>query len=127
MTDRSARGVFRNPKGRGENHASLLPRLMPSPFMCLPLCLKKMRGLSRRRFLAASIMATAGTAGLAQAPTSNSGDAGQRVEPFRFTRVVDLTHTLTVDFATGSGQQQLALERLSTWPKDAWNIYRNKE
>jgi kynurenine formamidase len=92
--------------------------------MCLPLCLKKMRGLSRRRFLAASIMATAGTAGLAQVPTSIPSGLGQPLEPFRFTRVFDLTHTLTADFPTGSGQQQLVLERLTTWPKDAWNIYR---
>jgi len=83
-----------------------------------------MRGLSRRRFLAASLMATTGTASLAGVPGSNAGDPGQQLEPFQFTRVVDLTHTLTVDFPTGSGQQQLALERLSTWPKDAWNIYR---
>ena len=92
--------------------------------MCLPLCLEKMRVLSRRRFLAATVMATAGAAGLAQSPTIHAREPGQLAEPFQFTRVLDLTHTLTVDFPTGSGQQQLVLERLSTWPKDAWNIYR---
>jgi kynurenine formamidase len=92
--------------------------------MCLPLCLEKMRDLSRRRFLAAGIMAAAGTTGLAQTPDAQASNSSQLEEPFRFTRVVDLTHTLTTDFPTGSGQRQLTLERLSTWPKDPWNIYR---
>jgi kynurenine formamidase len=92
--------------------------------MCLPLCLDKMRALSRRRFLASGIMAASGAAGLASAPTGHAADSVQSVESFQFSRVVDLTHTLTVDFPTGSGQQQLTLERLSTRPKDAWNINR---
>ncbi len=83
-----------------------------------------MRALSRRRFLAASMMATAGAAGRAQTPSNPWREPGQLVEPFRFTRVLDLTHTLTMDFPTGSGQQQLTLERLSAWPKEGWNINR---
>jgi kynurenine formamidase len=31
---------------------------------------------------------------------------------------------LTPDFPTGSGEWQLAMERVSTWPNDPWNIYR---
>jgi kynurenine formamidase len=92
--------------------------------MCLPLCLEKMRTMSRRRFLASGMMVAGGTAVLAQAPTGHAEDSGQPIEPFQFTRVVDLTHTLTVDFPTGSGRRQLTLERLSTRPKDAWNINR---
>jgi kynurenine formamidase len=92
--------------------------------MCLPLCLEKMRALSRRKFLASGMMAAGGAAVLAQTPTCHAADSGQPVEPFQFTRVVDLTHTLTVDFPTGTGREQLTLERLSTWPKDAWNINR---
>jgi kynurenine formamidase len=92
--------------------------------MCLPLCLKKMRGLSRRNFLASGIMATVASAGLAQTSRSSPADLGQLAEPFRFAYVVDLTHTLTVDFPTGSGGQQLTLERLSARPKDRWNFYR---
>jgi len=83
-----------------------------------------MRVLSRRRFLAASILAAAGTPGLAQTPARHRGEPVPPVEPFRFTRILDLTHTLTADFPTGSGQKQLALERLSARPKDSWNIYR---
>ena len=89
--------------------------------MCLPLCLEKMRALSRRRFLAASVLAASG---LSKAPESRAGETGQLLEPFRFTRIVDLTHTLTMDFPTGSGERQLTMERLSMRPRDAWNFYR---
>jgi len=101
--------------------------------MCLPLCLKKMRGLSRREFLTTGLMAAAGAAaGLAKAQAGSaqaesaggSGAAGRLPEGFRFTRVVDLTHVLTEDFPTGTGKPQLKLERVATRPKDRWNIYR---
>jgi kynurenine formamidase len=95
--------------------------------MCLPLCLEKMCGMSRRRFLAAGAAAIASTAGTAQVPAGNATNPeaiGHVVAPFQFNRVMDLTHTLGPDFPTGSGQQQLNLERLATWPKDSWNIYR---
>jgi len=94
--------------------------------MCLPLCLEKMRGLSRRRFVTAAAAVAVGTMGRAQAPSGSIGlgDSGQAVGGVGFNRVLDLTHTLTSDFPTGSGQRQMTMERVSTWPKDSWNIYR---
>ena len=95
--------------------------------MCLPLCLEMMGSISRRRFLAAGAVVAASAIGKAQVPAGKSANAdavGNSVKAFHFNRVVDLTHTLTPDFPTGSGQQQLSLERLGTWPKDSWNIYR---
>jgi len=94
--------------------------------MCLPLCLEKMRGLSRREFLTAGAAVAVATIGQAQAPSASIslGDSVQPGEAFRFNRVLDLTHTLTPDFPTGSGQRQLSMERLSTWPKESWNIFR---
>lgn len=90
--------------------------------MCLPLCLEKMCGLSRREFLGAGAVLAAGTS-LAQVPAP-APPGGELSEPLRFSRVLDLTHTLTPDFPTGSGQRQLTLERVMTWPKDPWNINR---
>ena len=95
--------------------------------MCLPLCLEKMRSMNRRRFLAAGAAVAAGAMGRGEEPILGSGNAvglAQRVESFQFSRVVDLTHRLTPDFPTGSGQGQLRMERLATWPKDPWNMYR---
>jgi kynurenine formamidase len=86
-----------------------------------------MRSMNRRRFLAAGTAVAASAMGQALVPAreSNNPDAlGDSVKSLHFNRVVDLTHTLTPDFPTGSGQRQLSLERLSTWPKDSWNMYR---
>lgn len=82
--------------------------------------------MSRRNFFAAGagIAATVGTASLTRVLAADASGTGQPVEPFRFSRVLDLTHTLTPDFPTGNGQPQLTMERLTTWPKDGWNIYR---
>jgi kynurenine formamidase len=91
--------------------------------MCLPLCLKKMRALSRCGFLASSILASGGVL-LAQPPKGSAANSRPSGEGFRFSHVVDLTHQLTVDFPTGSGQPQLNLERVSARPRDRWNIFR---
>ena len=92
--------------------------------MCLPLCLEKMRGMSRRSFFSGSIAATVSSAGLMRALAHTGTGTSRQTDPFSFNRVLDLTHTLTPDFPTGSGQQQLTLERLSTWPTDDWNVFR---
>jgi len=78
----------------------------------------------RRPEAAASVAATVGPADPARAPAPGSSGGDGPLGPFGFRRVLDLTHTLTPDFPTGSGQSQLTMERVSTRPKDPWNIYR---
>ncbi len=87
--------------------------------MCLPLCLERLERLSRRRLLTAGFAATAGASVCARAAADD-----RSALPSRFGRVVDLTHTLTPDFPTGSGRRQLTMERTATRPPDAWNMYR---
>jgi kynurenine formamidase len=86
--------------------------------MCLPLCLAQMAEASHRReFLKAAGLATA---------TTVAGGGAAAAEPaptiLRYSRVVDLTHTLTPDFPTWGGGQQLAIEILETLAKDGWNV-----
>ncbi len=44
--------------------------------------------------------------------------------PIRFSQVVDLTHALTTDFPTFSGEQQLEMEQLVNLKDNGYNIYR---
>jgi kynurenine formamidase len=92
--------------------------------MCLPLCLKTLHKISRRKFLGTAITATAGVGAFVEVANGETPGNGQPIESFLFSRVLDLTHTLTPDFPTGSGQQQLVIETMSTWPKDQWTMRR---
>ncbi len=91
--------------------------------MCLPLCLRTLDQLSRRSFLSTALTAGVSAAGLAEDLNADS-PVHDSVEALHYGRVVDLTHTLTPDFPTGSGRRQLTIETMSTWPKDPWNMRR---
>jgi kynurenine formamidase len=87
--------------------------------MCVPGCQETVRRrLSRRGFLhGTGLAATAGAATLLpRAPLLAA-------EPRSFTRVVDLTHPLGLDFPTFGGKPQVEMERLMTLQKDGYNMY----
>jgi kynurenine formamidase len=96
--------------------------------MCVQACQESViNHLSRRDFLkAAAVLLAAGAA----APAATSALAGERpgdtahVFGRPFHRVVDLTHTLWPDFPTFSGQRQLELEVLVTFPVNGYNANR---
>ena len=87
--------------------------------MCLPVCLAHLAEVSSRRRFMKTVGLTTATA-----VTTATGAAVAESAPttLRFTRVVDLTHTLTPDFPTWSGRQQLAVETLATLATDGWNV-----
>jgi kynurenine formamidase len=95
--------------------------------MCVPKCHQKIvSSLSRRDFLKTlGIGATAAVAStvvpsLSSAPVAQAAPLLQGVG--FFSRVVDLTHTLSPEFPTFGGQPQLELETLVTLAKDGYNI-----
>jgi kynurenine formamidase len=103
--------------------------------MCVSACTKKIaQDISRRNFLrgAAGLAVVATAAGCA--PVSATPPAGSAAAagtgstsaggPFTFRGIVDLTHTLTTDFPTFSGQQQLEMEQLTSLANDGYNVYR---
>src|SRR5262245_2040331 len=83
--------------------------------MCVPGCQEAVRhALSRRSFFkgaAASFAATAAATGDAQAA------------PRAFTRVVDLTHTMSPDFPTFLGEPGIAMEKKFDLKKDGYNLH----
>ena len=79
--------------------------------------------LSRRQFFtraanSAVVISSAGFALPAQADSSASPRS------IRYSRVVDLTHTLTSDFPTFSGKSQLEMSTVGTLAKDGFNYFR---
>lgn len=100
--------------------------------MCVPACTKKIAtDVSRRNFLrsAAGLAAVTTLAGcapvVATAPAGTAAAAaGMLSGGYSFNRIVDLTHTLTTDFPTFSGDPQLELETLVTLANDGYNMYR---
>jgi kynurenine formamidase len=96
--------------------------------MCVAACTKKIaQDLSRRSFLRgaaglAAVTAAAGCAPISAVPPAGSAAAASGA--FTFRQIVDLTHTLTIDFPTFSGLQQLELETVVTLANDGYNIYR---
>lgn len=98
--------------------------------MCVPACTQKIaRDLGRRGFLkaAAGMAVTVGAAGcvpstqLVQVATTAIVPASTSIS---FSQVVDLTHTLTTDFPTFAGEQQLELEQLMTMADNGYNMFR---
>jgi kynurenine formamidase len=86
--------------------------------MCVPACEKKIiQALSRRQFLkGAGALALAGvTPGLFKVQA-------QTIPPISASRVVDLTHTLTENFPTFSGEPQLRLEVLGSIESAGYNF-----
>lgn len=106
--------------------------------MCVPACMQKIATdlLSRRNFLraAAGLGVVASTsacslsppppprAQISAAPTVAAPVATNGV--VQFSHIVDLTHTLTIDFPTFTGKQQLELESLTTLARDGYNMQR---
>ncbi len=86
--------------------------------MCVPGCLETVAArLGRRRLLAGAALA----AGAAAMPAPARPAAA---EPRRFSRVVDLTHTLGPDFPTFEGGPQLTLEPVARYDRDGYTMNR---
>lgn len=105
--------------------------------MCVPACTQKIATdlLNRRHFLRAAagvgVVATTSACTLSPPPPPRAQSSNTRVTStpsatgvISFSRVVDLTHTLTIDFPTFTGKQQLELESLTTLAKDGYNMQR---
>src|SRR5215212_1227179 len=84
--------------------------------MCAPGCYEAVRRhLSRRGFLRG---ATAGAAAFAATAEPNVGLA----QPTSFSRVVDLTHTLSSGFPTFTGAPYLKVEQKMFLDRDGYNV-----
>ena len=93
--------------------------------MCVPNCQETVvRRLSRRGFLKAvgGLSAVAAT-GCSSNP-SDSSEASNNQAKMSFSRVVDLTHTLTPNFPTYGGESQLEVETLFTLAENGYNMYK---
>jgi kynurenine formamidase len=83
--------------------------------MCVPGCQEALRaGLSRRRFFKG-----AAAASFAAVAASQPADAASR----RFSRTVDLTHTMSADFPTFFGVPGIELEKKFDIKKDGFNLH----
>lgn len=104
--------------------------------MCVPACTRKIaqdlsrRGFLRKAGLAAAGLTLAGCSPVAPPPPRAESSPAVPASPamesgvISFSRILDLTHTLTTDFPTFSGQQNLELETLFTFADDGFNMYR---
>ena len=87
--------------------------------MCVPGCHEAMaRHFSRRGFFRAAGMVTAGAAVASSMPASVLSQSAS------FSKVIDLTHTLTPDFPTYFGPPQLEIETVKTFEKDHFLVYK---
>ena len=92
--------------------------------MCVSACTRKIaEDVSRRGFLRAAAGLAAVTTMAGCVPVTKAPGA---VMPggFRFSQIVDLTHTLAPDFPTFSGAPQLEMETVVTLAANGYNIYR---
>jgi kynurenine formamidase len=86
--------------------------------MCVPGCQEALQhALSRRKFFAGA--AAAGFAAAAVAPATA---APRPARPFR--TVIDLTHTMSAEFPTFDGSPGLAMERVTEFKANGYNMYR---
>jgi kynurenine formamidase len=96
--------------------------------MCVAACTQKIaHDMSRRRFLKGASLAAAAVASagcVAPVVVEAPAAAAQSGKAFSFNDLVDLTHTLGVDFPTFGGEQQLELETMVTLANDGYNMYR---
>jgi kynurenine formamidase len=86
--------------------------------MCVAGCEAAVRqALSRRGLLRA--------AGAAAAFSATAVSATAQTSPARhsFTRVVDLTHTMSAEFPTFSGEPGIEMERKDSFAKDRFNLF----
>ena len=88
--------------------------------MCVPGCQEAIhQALSRRRWSRRLVFATA--AGFAATAMSLSSPVVAAPRPAR--RVVDLTHTMSVDIPTFDGTPGIAMMRLKELKRDGYNLY----
>jgi len=99
--------------------------------MCVAACTQKIASdLSRRNFLRGAAGLAVATAAAGCAPVAATPPAGSAAAAvgstgrFSVEQILDLTHTLTVDFPTFSGLPQLEMETVVTLANDGYNIYR---
>jgi kynurenine formamidase len=98
--------------------------------MCVPACSRKIARdlLNRRGFLKAAAgavsLAAAACTPVSATPPAGSAAAGASSGQISFSRVVDLTHTMTVDFPTYGGEQQLTIETIYQLAGDGYNMLR---
>ena len=99
--------------------------------MCVAGCRETVLSrLDRRDFLKVATAATLGAAvahvtgapALAHEPEDEADIAHVLGRPFH--QVVDLTHVMTPDFPTFSGQPQLQFETIAQFGRDGYNMYR---
>src|SRR4051812_39959223 len=99
--------------------------------MCAPGCHDVVWRLSRRGFFRTAATAGAATAlpgaptALPGAPTALPGaamPATAAARPDGFGRVVDLTHALSPDFPTFTGEPYLGIRRAKTLDRDGYNV-----
>jgi kynurenine formamidase len=84
--------------------------------MCVPGCQEAVRhALSRRGFFK-------GAAAVGFAATGVAPEAAQAA-PRRFSRSVDLTHTMSGDFPTFFGVAGITMEKMFDFKKDGFNLY----
>ena len=87
--------------------------------MCAPGCVEHVRSkLSRRGFF----KGVGGAAAAVAAATAWGPDAAEAQAFPRFTRVADLTHTLSPEFPTFFGTPGIALKPLKEFKKDGFNL-----
>ena len=87
--------------------------------MCIAGCETIVRAaLSRRGFFASA----AGFAATAQLPAAAAEPKPEAVMR-SFTKVVDLTHTMSPQFPTFSGKPGIAMHRMFTFKKDQFNLF----
>lgn len=87
--------------------------------MCVPGCLEHVheRVANRRGILR-------GAAAMAAVATVGTGAAPAMAQPRSFSRAVDLTHTLTVDFPNFFNKPQVEVEVMATWDQQKFNMKR---
>lgn len=92
--------------------------------MCVPACTEKIaKTLSRRNFLS--------TAGVAAVSAATVGCTATLLQPapaqsmpttLTFDRIVDLSHTITTNFPTYGGAEQLEIENVFKLASDGYNL-----
>lgn len=96
--------------------------------MCVPACTQKVaQDLSRRGFLrtsaglAVAAVGMSACAPISATPPVRSNALAGRVS---FSRIVDLTHTMTPNFPTYGGEQQLEIENVFKLAENGYNLNR---
>jgi kynurenine formamidase len=99
--------------------------------MCVPACTQKIARdlMNRRKFLktaagAASLLTTAACTPIVASPQAGAAQAASSNGTISFSRLVDLTHTLSPEFPTFGGEVQLEMETLYALADDGYNMFR---